>query len=50
MPQQDFSKRIGSSPSPSINQVIQNNKGVQAPFATPQAAIAAKFASKPVKK
>ena len=35
MPQKDFSSQIGSSPSPSIQRVIENNKNVQAPVAVP---------------
>ena len=34
-PQQDFSSKIGSSPSPSIQRVIENNKDVQQPVQVP---------------
>lgn len=35
MPQENFSSKIGSSPSPSIQRVIENNKNVQAPVNVP---------------
>lgn len=50
MPQQNFTKRIGSSPSPSIDRVIKNNENVQQPYKTPQAALADKHTNTPVKK
>lgn len=39
MPTKDFSSQIGSSPSPAIERVIENNKNVQQPYSSPQDAI-----------
>jgi hypothetical protein len=50
MAQQNMSSKIGSSPSPTAQRVINNNKDVQQPFKTPQAALAAKFTKAPVQK
>lgn len=49
MPQKDMSSKLGSSPSPSINRVIQNNKNVQRPYESPKAALADKHTDRPVK-
>jgi hypothetical protein len=48
MPGKDFSSEIGSSPSPAIERVIENNKNVQQPFSSPQEAIAGAFNKHPV--
>lgn len=50
MPQKDMSSKLGSSPSPSINRVVQNNKNGQQPYKSPQAALADKHTHFPVKK
>lgn len=49
MPTKDMSSRIGKSPSPTAERVIQNSTNVQQPFKDPKAALAAKFTGKPVK-
>lgn len=48
MPQENMSGKIGSSPSPSINRVIQNNKNVQAVVPVP-GIVNNQFNKKPVK-
>lgn len=48
MPGKDFSSRIGTSSSPVINSVIQNNKNVQQPCASPAAAVSQAFNKHPV--
>lgn len=50
MAQKDFSSRIGSSPSPSINRVIKNNENVQQPCPSVKQALADKHTNSPVKK
>lgn len=45
MPQENMSKRIGTSSSPSIAKVIANNKNVQQPVTSTKTA----FNKKPVK-
>lgn len=45
---QDMSKHIGSSPSPAIERVIDNNKNVQQPFASVDSALAGAFNKHPV--
>ena len=49
MPQQDMSKKIGSSPSPSIERVINNNKNVQQPVAVPGVVNKGQFNKCPIK-
>lgn len=48
MPGQNFSDKIGSSPSPAVERVIKNNTDVQQPFATPEAAVAGAYNKHPV--
>lgn len=48
MPTEDFSSKIGKSPSPAIERVIENNTNVQQPFSTPQDALNSKFTRHPV--
>lgn len=48
MPGQNFSDKIGSSPSPAIERVIDNNKNVQQPFNSPQDAVNGAFNKHPV--
>jgi hypothetical protein len=49
-PQQDMSKKIGTSSSPIVNRVLQNNKNVQQPEASVKSALADKHTNKPVQK
>jgi len=49
MPQQNMSKKLGSSSSPIVNRVLQNNKNVQQPCGSAKAAIAGKHTNSPVK-
>lgn len=49
-PQQDMSKKMGSSSSPIVNRVIQNSKNVQQPCGNAKQAIADKHTNKPVQK
>ena len=48
MSTQDFSDKIGSSPSPAIERVIENNTGVQKDYPTPAAALADAYNKHPV--
>jgi hypothetical protein len=48
MPGENFSSKLGSSPSPTVERVIQNNANVQQPLGTPQQAIANAFNKHPV--
>lgn len=50
MPQQNFSSKIGTSSSPIVNRVLQNNKNVQQPCGTAKQAIADKHTNSPVSK
>ncbi len=47
-PTENFSDKIGHSPSPAIERVIENNTNVQQPYATPEAALAGKHTNFPV--
>jgi hypothetical protein len=49
MPQENMSGKIGTSPSPSINRVIQNNKNVQQPVSVPAVTKTGQFNKQPVK-
>ena len=49
MPQQDMSSKLGSSPSPTANRVLQNSKDGQKTYSDPKAALAAKHTKSPVK-
>ena len=49
MPQQNFSDKIGTSPSPSINSVIQNSVNVQQPVAVPAVVNSGQFNKQDVK-
>jgi hypothetical protein len=48
MPQKDMSSKLGTSSSPVVNRVIENNKNVQQPVAVP-AAVKTSFNKQPVK-
>jgi len=48
MPTEDMSKHIGSSPSPAIERVIENNTNVQQPYNSPQDALNSAFNKHPV--
>ena len=48
MPQQNQSSKLGSSSSPIVNRVIQNNKNVQQPVQAP-ACVKNSFNKHPVK-
>lgn len=48
MPQQNFSDKIGTSPSPNVNSVIQNSKDVQQPVQVPDVVNNGQFNKKPV--
>jgi hypothetical protein len=48
MPGQDMSKHIGSSPSPAIERVIENNTNVQQPFGSTEEAVNQAFNKHPV--
>jgi hypothetical protein len=48
MPTEDFSSKIGHSPSPAIERVIENNTNVQQPYPSTDAALADKHTRHPV--
>jgi len=49
MPTKDFTSKIGKSPSPIAERIINNNTNVQQPYKAPAAAIADKHTKSPVK-
>lgn len=48
MPQENFSSKIGSSPSPSIERVVENNKNVQQPVQVPAVINNGQFNKQPI--
>ena len=49
MPQENFSSKIGSSPSPMIDRVIKNNENVQQPVQAPAVVNNGQYNKQPVK-
>ena len=48
MPGENFSDKIGSSPSPVVERVIENNTNVAQPYSSTDAALADKHTKHPV--